>query len=178
MEKHTDWHQEDGGYGDDRDEYNVNDYLSGACVLVNAQELEEESKPVSLSFLNNFFSDDKVNIFEADEECEDQETPHSDDEEHEDVMVAVTNAVVNPWAVMIKSIDALVAVVAMIGIFGSNNFTFWANVSWLEVLVELHKWNLLGFLDVTWVFLDSQDEEDVWDDQEAEKWDSKLSGTL
>jgi len=94
---------------------------------------------VSLSFLNNFFSDDKVNIFEADEECEDQETPHSDDEEHEDVMVAVTNAVVNPWAVMIKSIDALVAVVAMIGIFGSNNFTFWANVSWLEVLVELHK---------------------------------------
>lgn len=47
----------------------------------------------------------------------------------------MSDAVVNPWAMMIKSINAFIAVVAVIRLTRSNNFAFWAYVCWLEVLV-------------------------------------------
>jgi len=39
-------------------------------------------------------------------------------------VVATTDAVVDPWAVMIKDIDALIALVTMPAPWSSKNFTF------------------------------------------------------
>jgi hypothetical protein len=39
-------------------------------------------------------------------------------------VVATTDAVVDPWAVMIKDIDALTALVAVPAPWSSKNFTF------------------------------------------------------
>lgn len=73
---------------------------------------------------------------ETDEDEEHQVEPQSDDQQEELVVVIVAYAVVSKWAVMVKSVNALVTVVAVVGVLWSDDFTLWAQVSWVEVLVQ------------------------------------------
>ena len=51
-------------------------------------------------------------------------------------MVADSDAVVKPLAVVIEAIDAFVADVAVSRLLGPQNFTSWTDVTWVKVLVQ------------------------------------------
>lgn len=67
-------------------------------------------------------------------------------------MVAVANAVIRKWAVMIESVDAPVAVVTMVRFFWSNDLALRTQISRLEVFIKFQERNCLGFLNVSRVF--------------------------
>lgn len=50
-------------------------------------------------------------------------------------MVTSSYAVVNPVAMVIESVHALVADEAVSGIFWSEDLAFWTNITWIEILV-------------------------------------------
>ena len=98
-------------------------------------------------------------------------------------MVSDSDASVDPLAVMIKSIDALVADVAVSWILRSQNLTCWADVARVEILVKLQKGNSFWFLYSSRILTWSIDEEKVGEKVHSEyvidvlswplKWENK-----
>lgn len=78
----------------------------------------------------------QINVVEADKVDEYKVNPNGNQEGVEERMVADSDAVVKPLAVVIEAIDALVAYVAVSRLLGPQNFTSWTDVAWVEVLVQ------------------------------------------
>ena len=60
--------------------------------------------------------------------------PYGKEEHQECVMISYSNTVINPGAVVIKSLHTLVTNGAMSGSSWSYDLTFGAEVSWINVL--------------------------------------------
>ena len=92
----------------------VDAYLIAANEILCFEEEENETLDVKESSGNNFDPDGKQ-------------------EEQECVVVLDSDAVVDPWAVMVKSLNALVADCTMSTSGGPDHFALWAEVSWVDV---------------------------------------------
>jgi hypothetical protein len=57
------------------------------------------------------------------------------------VVIVDANAVVDPWAVMIEALNALVAHVAVPAPDRADRLTLRAQLGRIEVLQQLHKWH-------------------------------------
>ena len=69
-------------------------------------------------------------------------------------MILDTNAVVNPLAVMVESLDALVADVAMTGVGRAEDLAVRAEQVGFKMLNEAHEWNLGSALHIAWLHPD------------------------
>lgn len=74
-------------------------------------------------------------------------------------MVPGTNTVVDPLAVVIESVDALVADVAVAWVSCADNLTSWAENIWLKLFDQLKEWDLLGSTHEPRLLLYSDDKE-------------------
>lgn len=82
------------------------------------------------------------NIGNANKVNKKQVRPNGGEEHEEHVVVANTHTVVQPLAVVIKSVNAFVADVAVSRLHGSQDLTCWTDVAWVEELVHLQETHL------------------------------------
>lgn len=69
-----------------------------------------------------------------------------------------TNAVVDPLAVMIESLNTLVTYVAMSGFSCADHLTVWTNLVWIIFFQELSDLNLLRRFKMPWILETGDDE--------------------
>ena len=69
-----------------------------------------------------------------------------------------TDAVVDPLAVMIESLNTLVTYVAMSGFSCADHLTVWTNLVWIIFFQELSDLNLLRRFKMPWILETSDDE--------------------
>lgn len=65
--------------------------------------------------------------------------PKDDQERQEAIVIANTHALINPRAVMVLAVHAFVANEAVEGVLWLQDTACWANVSWLEVLIQFQE---------------------------------------
>ena len=63
--------------------------------------------------------------------------PDADQEKEEIVVIFDSNTIVDPWAVMVESFDALVAYGAMSGSCRPDNFTLWTKINRIDIPQQL-----------------------------------------
>lgn len=139
LKQHRNRKQKQGGSRDDAKQNNIDQNLESVRVFIRFKKRQDLSKWMSHRLLDCLLRNPNIQVIEAHKHHKNQEGPHGHNQHHECVVVVVPDAVVDPRAVVVETVDAAVAVVAVVGFAGPNDFTPWADVSWLEVLVQFHK---------------------------------------
>ena len=67
-------------------------------------------------------------------------------------MIFDSDAVVNPWAVVVESLNALVADGTVSASGRSDDFALWAEVSWVDISEQLEEGLTLEWFQNTCVF--------------------------
>jgi len=117
-----------------------------------------------------FFSvDRKIDVEEAKHVDADKEQPDGDDVEQEGAVVSLSNAAVEPLAVVIEPVDALVADVAMAGFLGSHDLTGRAQVRGVKVLVQSQERDLGRLLNEPRLFAADKRIEGISQDEKPEE---------
>jgi hypothetical protein len=156
--------------------------ISEWAAVINVLE-EVVEYMVLLGLLHHLISYRQLNIGEANIVYEDKVSPHGQQKHVENGMVSNSDAGVDPLAMVIKSIDALVADIAVSWILRSQNLTCWANVARVEILVKLQKGNSFWLLNSSRILAGGIEEEKVGDKVHSEhvidvfswplKWENK-----
>jgi len=76
---------------------------------------------------------------EARQDNQNQVDEEEQKEGHKCVMIADSNAVVNPWTVMIESFNTAIADGTVAGARCSYNLAVWAKFTWMHILQQRHK---------------------------------------
>ena len=84
-------------------------------------------------------------------------------------MIVDADAVVDPLAMMIESLDTLVADVTVTRIGSANNLAMRAEQICFKLLDEPHEWDLWGALHVARLRFDGQGKEDHCTDEDHEE---------
>jgi hypothetical protein len=82
-------------------------------------------------------------------------------------MIASADAVIDPWAVMIKPLYALVADAAVAWPLSPYDLAVGTQKNRVEVLKHGEKWNIVWLLKVAWVLKGADHEEQESDPNEA-----------
>lgn len=85
-------------------------------------------------------------------------------------MVAKSNTIVEPVAMVVKSVDAFVADEAVPRLLWPEDLASWADEGWVKVLVQLQEGDALRLFDVTGVTVACDEKEDVCEDKVDDKW--------
>jgi len=67
-------------------------------------------------------------------------------------MIASPDTVIDPWAVMIKPLYALVADAAVAWPLRPYDLAVGTQQDWVEILKHGEEWDIIGLLKVAWVF--------------------------
>ena len=67
-------------------------------------------------------------------------------------MVVISNAIVDPWAVMVEALNASVADAAVARTVSPDHLTVGTQQHWVKYLHHLHERDALGTLEVAWIF--------------------------
>ena len=59
------------------------------------------------------------------------------------------NTIIDPGAMMIKSVYTSIASIAMTTTWGSKNFTVWAEAIWFNLFKKIHKVSIWALFDVS-----------------------------
>ena len=76
-------------------------------------------------------------------------------------MITSADAVVEPVAMVVKPVHALITNEAVSRLLWTEYLALWADVTLIEVLVEFQERYLLRLLHVTWVLAAANQEEEV-----------------
>ena len=86
---------------------------------------------------NLSFTDEEFQVRKHDELNRGDVKPRTDQVEQENAVIVDSDAVVNPQAVMVEAIDALIADVAVEALFWPQDLARRTNISLVKVLIEL-----------------------------------------
>lgn len=67
-------------------------------------------------------------------------------------MIVVANAVINPRAVVIISLNASIADVAVTRSISANKLTVRAEQDWIKFIKQIAECNCFGWMNSTWIF--------------------------
>ena len=112
---------------------------------------------------------------QRDDSCE-KECGHRSKEEHEDAMVVKTDAVIDPWAMVIESFNTPVADAAVAGAIGTHNLAVGAEKDRVEDLHHIEERDAFRTLEVARVFEHSKNVEEHGEQKQSDlQVDQRLS---
>ena len=65
-------------------------------------------------------------------------------------MVLYTYTIINPWTMVVKSFNTLIAGVTVPRSWSPDCVTIWAELDWVHNLHQFQEINIVGLLDDTW----------------------------